>query len=194
VRLRPRPSCWPQQCLATVPRGRGHPFWHPVPGGQHRRSRPEPHGVVPGAHPQMFRELSAHATPRSQHTRPQGVVPLGQQQPGLAHTEPRSQHRAPHTDSPALHTWASARSVCTTAAAALATAAPASTRRARRRGIGLASVRLTSSNRSLTTGGLLLRDQRCNPHSVLSEPAQRPERGSSPSATGWVHGWQPMDG
>ena len=33
-----------------------------------------------------------------------------------------------------------------------------------------------------------------SPHSFLSLPAQRPERGSSPSATGRVHGQQPIDG
>ncbi len=35
--------------------------------------------------------------------------------------------------------------------------------------------------------------QRWIPHSVRSEPAQRPERGSSPAATGKVQGWQPTD-
>ncbi len=35
---------------------------------------------------------------------------------------------------------------------------------------------------------------RCRPHSVLSEPAQRPLRASSPSRTGCVHGQQPIDG
>ena len=35
---------------------------------------------------------------------------------------------------------------------------------------------------------------RCSPHSVLSLPRQRPARASSPSATGLVHGMQPMDG
>ena len=33
-----------------------------------------------------------------------------------------------------------------------------------------------------------------SPHSVLVDPAQRPARGSSPSATGRVQGWQPIDG
>ena len=32
----------------------------------------------------------------------------------------------------------------------------------------------------------------CSPHSVLALPAQRPARGSSPSATGLVQGQQPM--
>ena len=32
------------------------------------------------------------------------------------------------------------------------------------------------------------------PHSSLPEPAHRPARGSSPSATGCVHGQQPIDG
>ena len=32
------------------------------------------------------------------------------------------------------------------------------------------------------------------PHSVLFQPLQRPERGSSPGATLLVHGWQPIDG
>lgn len=31
------------------------------------------------------------------------------------------------------------------------------------------------------------------PHSVLSRPAQRPERGSSGSSVGWVQGMQPME-
>jgi hypothetical protein len=35
---------------------------------------------------------------------------------------------------------------------------------------------------------------RCNPHSVLALSAQRPARWSSPSATGRVHGQQPIDG
>lgn len=30
--------------------------------------------------------------------------------------------------------------------------------------------------------------------SVLDEPAQRPERGSAPASTRWVHGSQPIDG
>ena len=34
----------------------------------------------------------------------------------------------------------------------------------------------------------------CRPHSVLSRPAHRPDRGSSPGATFDVHGMQPMDG
>jgi hypothetical protein len=34
----------------------------------------------------------------------------------------------------------------------------------------------------------------CSPHSVLSRSAHRPARASSPSATGRVHGQQPMDG
>ena len=33
----------------------------------------------------------------------------------------------------------------------------------------------------------------CRPHSTLSLPDQRPARGSSPSATGRVHGAQPME-
>ena len=33
----------------------------------------------------------------------------------------------------------------------------------------------------------------CNPHSVLSLPAQRPALASSPSATGRVHGAHPME-
>ena len=33
----------------------------------------------------------------------------------------------------------------------------------------------------------------CNPHSVLARPDQRPARGSSPSATGRVHGSHPME-
>ena len=37
-------------------------------------------------------------------------------------------------------------------------------------------------------------DQTCRPHSVLVEPTQRPERGSSPGATLRVHGAQPIDG
>src|SRR5699024_11461929 len=32
------------------------------------------------------------------------------------------------------------------------------------------------------------------PHSVLFVPAQRPARGSSPSATGRVQGWHPIEG
>ena len=32
------------------------------------------------------------------------------------------------------------------------------------------------------------------PHSVFWDPAQRPLRGSSPSATRWVHGQQPIEG
>jgi len=35
---------------------------------------------------------------------------------------------------------------------------------------------------------------RCSPHSVLLEPAQRPERGSAPSTTRSVHGQQPIEG
>jgi probable phosphoglycerate mutase len=35
---------------------------------------------------------------------------------------------------------------------------------------------------------------RCRPHSILSSPAHRPARGSSPSDTGLVHGMQPIDG
>lgn len=35
---------------------------------------------------------------------------------------------------------------------------------------------------------------RCNPHSVFSEPDQRPERGSAPVPTGLVQGLQPIDG
>lgn len=35
---------------------------------------------------------------------------------------------------------------------------------------------------------------RCRPHSVLSESAQRPERGSAPASAGLVHGIQPIDG
>jgi hypothetical protein len=35
--------------------------------------------------------------------------------------------------------------------------------------------------------------QRCRPHSVLSDPAQRPERGSAPGVTGWVQGRHPME-
>ena len=34
----------------------------------------------------------------------------------------------------------------------------------------------------------------CSPHSVLAKPAQRPARGSSPGATRWVQGSQPIDG
>ena len=34
----------------------------------------------------------------------------------------------------------------------------------------------------------------CRPHSVLDWPDQRPARGSSPGATGRVHGQQPIDG
>ncbi len=34
----------------------------------------------------------------------------------------------------------------------------------------------------------------CSPHSVFELPAQRPPRRSSPSATGRVHGQQPIDG
>ncbi len=34
----------------------------------------------------------------------------------------------------------------------------------------------------------------CSPHSVLANPAHRPARGSSPGATGRVHGAQPMEG
>ena len=33
----------------------------------------------------------------------------------------------------------------------------------------------------------------CRPHSVLSRPAQRPERGSSGSVAGTVQGMQPID-
>lgn len=33
----------------------------------------------------------------------------------------------------------------------------------------------------------------CKPHSVLSRPAQRPERGCSPAATGLVQGQHPME-
>src|SRR5699024_8601132 len=33
-----------------------------------------------------------------------------------------------------------------------------------------------------------------SPHSVLFVPAQRPARGSSPSATGRVQGWHPIEG
>ncbi len=40
----------------------------------------------------------------------------------------------------------------------------------------------------------VLRGHRCRPHSVLSVPAQRPLRASSPSRTGCVHGQQPIDG
>ena len=35
---------------------------------------------------------------------------------------------------------------------------------------------------------------RCSPHSVLSESAQRPERGSAPGATLRVQGMHPIDG
>ena len=35
---------------------------------------------------------------------------------------------------------------------------------------------------------------RCSPHSVFDRPAQRPDRGSSPGATGFVHGSQPIEG
>ena len=34
----------------------------------------------------------------------------------------------------------------------------------------------------------------CSPHSVFSSLAQRPERGSAPSATFAVHGAHPIDG
>ena len=36
--------------------------------------------------------------------------------------------------------------------------------------------------------------QTCRPHSVLVDPAHRPERGSSPGATRRVHGAQPIEG
>ena len=38
------------------------------------------------------------------------------------------------------------------------------------------------------------RGHRCSPHSVFASPAQRPDRGSSPALTGFVHGAQPMEG
>ena len=38
------------------------------------------------------------------------------------------------------------------------------------------------------------RAHRWIPHSVLPVPAQRPARGSSPGATGLVHGAQPIEG
>ena len=47
--------------------------------------------------------------------------------------------------------------------------------------------------RSSTTG-VGVRRHRCNPHSVLARPAQRPDLGSSPAATGFVHGSQPIEG
>ena len=37
-------------------------------------------------------------------------------------------------------------------------------------------------------------DQPCKPHSIFPRPAQRPDRGSSPGATGRVHGQHPIDG
>jgi hypothetical protein len=50
-----------------------------VPAGQHVKSMPKPHGVVPASQPQRPRWLSRQATPRLQHWEPQGVVPAGQQ-------------------------------------------------------------------------------------------------------------------
>ncbi len=38
------------------------------------------------------------------------------------------------------------------------------------------------------------RPQTCRPHSTFDEPAQRPDRGSSPRATRRVHGAQPIEG
>jgi len=50
----------------------------------------------------------------------------------------------------------------------------------------------------LTTGGPGSSDpdaghMLCRPHSVLSRPAQRPDRGSSGSVLGTVQGMHPMD-
>ena len=51
----------------------------------------------------------------------------------------------------------------------------------------------TMGNCTASTSAKNAAGYRCKPHSVLSLPAQRPERGSAPGSTGWVQGWQPID-
>ena len=66
--------------------------------------------------------------------------------------------------------------------------------------LGLEHVEGVEARRAGVAGGIgrdrvvIVSAHTCNPHSVFERPAQRPDRGSSPAATGLVHGSQPMEG
>lgn len=82
----------------------GHPDEQAAPAGQHRRVLGvEPQGVVPEGQPQNEVARSTHAMPLSQHDRPHGVVPAGQQHAVAESLQawPFAQHPVPHVCAPA---------------------------------------------------------------------------------------------